>query len=116
MDDFRVTQDLVWRRCNQGASRWFPNPKGTPTGRINPISINKNRTVLTKEIRARCCLCHADATQSLRSLKERATMCVTNGNIIMGSAQTHTMTAIITQAARFPATSHVQDLTKVVGC
>jgi len=35
-------------------------------------------------------------------------MCVTNGNIIMGNAQTHTMTAIMTQATRFPAASHVQ--------
>ena len=30
------------------------------------------------------------------------------GHIIMGNAQTHTMTAIMTQATRFPAASHIQ--------
>ena len=61
-----------------------------------------------KDVRARCSPCHAEATQSLKLLKERGTLCVTNGKIIMGHAQTQTMMAMMSQATRFPATSHVQ--------
>jgi hypothetical protein len=109
MDDLRVNQDPVWLPLLLGVLQTdFLIRKRALTGKINPTSINKNRTVLTKAIRERWSPCHADATESLKSLKERASMCVTNGNIIMGNAHTHTMTAIMTQATRFPATSHVQ--------
>jgi hypothetical protein len=78
------------------------------TGRINPINMSENVITLMREVRARCSPRHADATQSLKSLKERATLCVRNGKIIMGNAQTQTMMAMMSQATRFPATSHVQ--------
>jgi hypothetical protein len=72
------------------------------------MNMSENVTTLMKDVRARCSPCHAEATQSLKLLKEIGTLCVTNGKIIMGNAQTQTTMAMMSQATRFPATSHVQ--------
>src|SRR5882672_11443840 len=51
---------------------------------------------------------HANTIQSFSSLNERGPMWRGGNSIIRGNAQTHTMTAIMTQATRFPAASPVQ--------
>jgi len=75
------------------------------SGRINPMIMSENMIGFTRVTRAKPSWRHADTIQSLSSLDERGPMW---GRKIMGNAQTHTMTAIMTQAIRFPATSHVQ--------
>jgi hypothetical protein len=77
------------------------------TGRINPTNINKNIIVFIRRIRGQeKSFRHAAANHSRQSRKTRGWL--TTSDIIMGNAQTHTMTAIMTHATRFPAANPVQ--------
>jgi hypothetical protein len=85
----------------------FPIRKRALTGRINPTNIKKNIIVFTRRTRGKEeSFRHAAATHSRQSRNTRGWL--TTSPIVMGNAQNHTMTTIMTHATRFPAASPVQ--------